>query len=859
MWVNDFHNDRFVRFDRAGRFLDQWPSASERPLGFVVAPDGSLYISDAQYEAPAIVHHGPDGQLLARWPVAGTSRDGTVGGVRGPVDLELAPDGSLVALVYRAEDMIQRFDGATGERLAAWAPEVEGAVLARPQRRGGRCSGHRARAARGRPAHRPLLTGRHVVGGAARTTRPRRSGGCRRRKVWPPTGAGGLLVADAGNDRIQRFDAAGRFMGQYGGLASPADVAVAADSERVVIADTGNDRVLQLDAQGALVRAWGGAGEGHFAAPEGVALGSDGRIFVADTGHDRVQVIEADGRLGPAWGERGGLPGQLDRPRGIAVDAAGDVRVVDAGNHRVQVFAPDGRLRYVLGFHGAGDGQFRSAQGLAVDAAAGTWVTDPLLHRVQRFDWAGRALMGWGFRGWRSSEIGRMEVPSGVAADAAGGIWVADAALDRIQRFDARGRVDRVLGSPIGTGGWRDFLAEGDFDDVRDIVVDPNGELLLIGRWPSGRVQRLAADGSYRGSWSLIGRQDHAMNGPVDFAVGSHGLLHVLEFYNDVQRIAQYDRDGAWSGEWDLAFAGQARSGQIDVGQDGAVYVLLRGDGGASRVQIYRPDGSLQATWRPRSAGYPSHSGIAVAPDGEVFLTRDFAIERYGLDGALLGSFGERGRGPGQFQGECIGCGLQLEIDAAGLLYVGDYGNQRIHRFTREGRFLDAWGPEYRTEIPPWDFPGVFALAPDGRVFTYNTLAGLRVYGAEAPEAWRASFHGNRWLAERPLRVETIEGEGLALTWQEDPTGPWSTPDGFSARFERWLSLPPGPHTLALRATGGGVRLRWGDRLLVDAWEHASVERSVTVEAGVAVGKVVVEYNASKLPAAIDVRFRPAD
>jgi hypothetical protein len=61
-----------------------------------------------------------------------------------------------------------------------------------------------------------------------------------------------LLIAEFGNNRVQRFDTAGRSLGVYGRI---------------------------------------GRGEGELQYPWGVAASND-RIFVLDSGNNRVQVIE---------------------------------------------------------------------------------------------------------------------------------------------------------------------------------------------------------------------------------------------------------------------------------------------------------------------------------------------------------------------------------------------------------------------------------------------------------------------------------------------------------------------------------------------------------------------------------------
>lgn len=834
VWINDFHNRRFKRFTAGGGLIALWPSAAEIPQGFVVAPDGSLFIADAQYESPAILHHAADGRLLGRWPVWPPA-DALLGQGRGARDLDLASDGSLVALVPESnETPLRRYDAATGRQLGAWGERSSGGgpydeVFALAVGPGDRVFVPNA--------WHGWLDRFHLDGSPEGHTEARASQAIGRLRAPAGLAAaadGGFWVADAGNDRIQRFDPEGRFAFQIGApgtgpsdetLASPMDLAEAADG-RVFVADTGNHRVAAFAPDGQILRAWGGADDGVFDAPEGVALDAAGRLFVADTGHDRIQIIEADGRMGPIWGGPGTAPGRLRSPRGLAVDEQGRLHVVDSGNHRVQTFSAAGAIEGILGIHGSVDGQFVDPGDIAPASDGGILVSDAALHRVQRFDPLGRALLGWGFRGWNPARPGRTEAPRGLAPAPGRGTWVADTALDRVQLLDPAGEARLRIGS--GDDRYTDgfptgFVPEGRLDGALAWLAGPGGRLLAVLSYPEYRVVSMTPEGEYLGSMPLQGPADPPLDSAYAWDMGPDGLLHALELTERQARVVQFAEDGHWVGEWTLS-SSIGGYGLLAVAPDRSVYVLHSHSRVAFHdwVQHYDPDGGLLGSWRLPSPA--SHTDIAVAPSGEVYLSEGYAVWRFGPDGDLRGRWGQQGRGEGQFGGECGGCGLRLAIDADNRVYVGDWGNQRIHQFTAEGRFLGAFGPEYRTEIPPWDFPGAFLVLDDGRIVDLSYSMGMRVYGAQPDEAWRATYFGNRWLAERPLAFETTPD--LAFDWGETTPHPGLPRDGFSARFERLLQLPPGQHQLTLRARGG-LRVWIDEDLVLDAWDGPTVDTSV--------------------------------
>ncbi|MDQ6693517.1 MAG: TIGR03663 family protein, partial [Chloroflexota bacterium] len=134
---------------------------------------------------------------------------------------------------------------------------------------------------------------------------------------------GSFYVVDTANYRIQKFDAAGKFLLQFGskgnadGQFNPfADDAlgtgpggIAVDkSGNVYVADTWNHRIEKFDSNGKFLAKWGefinlsdpsaandGSRDSKFFGPRGVAVGPDGNVYVTDTGNKRVVVFTAAG------------------------------------------------------------------------------------------------------------------------------------------------------------------------------------------------------------------------------------------------------------------------------------------------------------------------------------------------------------------------------------------------------------------------------------------------------------------------------------------------------------------------------------------------------------------------------------
>ncbi|MCX5985773.1 MAG: hypothetical protein NTX54_04560 [Chloroflexi bacterium] len=167
---------------------------------------------------------------------------------------------------------------------------------------------------------------------------------------------GNVYVGEYGNNRVQKLAASGDPVASWGatggrGGAGPGEfnwpVGFAIEpSGSLVIADWGNDRIQRISAAGAPMSQWGRKGTlaGEFGNPNGVAIDPSGRIWVTEYSNCRVQVLSPEGRPLAQFSATGMRPGkgvgEFTYPRGIAIDAGGAVFVTEFGNNRIQRFTP---------------------------------------------------------------------------------------------------------------------------------------------------------------------------------------------------------------------------------------------------------------------------------------------------------------------------------------------------------------------------------------------------------------------------------------------------------------------------------------------------------------------------------------
>lgn len=85
-------------------------------------------------------------------------------------------------------------------------------------------------------------------------------------------------------------------------------------------------------------------------------------------------------------------------------------------------------------------------------------------------------------------------------------------------------------------------------------------------------------------------------------------------------------------------------------------------------------------------------SDIIVAPNGDIFVAdghggdSNARIVKFTKEGKFIKAWGRKGSGPGEFDAPHA-----LAFDSRGRLFVGDRGNNRIQIFDQDGMFLDVW------------------------------------------------------------------------------------------------------------------------------------------------------------------------
>jgi len=220
----------------------------------------------------------------------------------------------------------------------------------------------------------------------------------------------------------------------YGGIAFAQDGSF-------FVNDAGNRRIQEFDAKRRFVRSWGGYGSdpGKYSDPVGIAVGPDDNVYVLDDVRGVVEKYDRDGNvLGEIRAFSNTSPG-FNKANALAIDANGNIYVSQIDPNQVAMFDPDGAL--VRTFGDTGPGQFSEQPGFMAIDRAGRLFVGQGPERGDRYGYEvfgpdGAYLGGWGLRG---SGDGEIAFPSSILLDGKGGLIVGDAggngASPRIERF----------------------------------------------------------------------------------------------------------------------------------------------------------------------------------------------------------------------------------------------------------------------------------------------------------------------------------------------------------------------------------------------------------------------------------------
>ncbi len=258
-------------------------------------------------------------------------------------------------------------------------------------------------------------------------------------------GEGNLYIADHGNGRVRRVDAATGIISTAAGGAVP---------QAALVPDIGDG---------------GPADHAFLNEPIDVAVGPQGNLYIVS--NHRIRKIEfASGVISTVAGNGhrnltgdGGPAAEatIAEPEGVTIDGNGNIYIADTGNHRVRkVDAATGLMSTLAGV------------GVFQDRSGGNIIVD---YR--------REGTGAGYEGDGGPAVNaKLRLPTGVAADAEGNLYILDASI-RVRKVDAAtGVISTYFGVETRTTtGEQGKLGvhTGSIGQIISIAINDRGDVFL--------------------------------------------------------------------------------------------------------------------------------------------------------------------------------------------------------------------------------------------------------------------------------------------------------------------------------------------------------------------------------------------
>jgi len=592
---------------------------------------------------------------------------------------------------------------------------------------------------------------------------------------------GNVYVADSGNHAIRKIDSGGAVTTLAGsgtpGFNNATGVAAQFNSPQgvvvdgtgnVYVGDAGNGRIRKITPAGAVTTFAGAGGSGYkdatgaaaiFNSPQSLALDGSGNLYVADSGNNVVRMITQAGVVSTlagassfAFADGPVTTARFNLLHGLAVDGSGNVIVADWGNRRIRRISAS-PFTYTVGGYLVGlgssktvvlqnnlgndltlgsNGVFRFATALATATSYSVTIkTQPAgqtctlaggtggfttgnvftvkINCAAVSTLAGQATGGYTDATGTAAQFRFNPVltvdSTGIAVDASGNVYVADTFNNAIRKITSAGVVTTLAGSTAGLSGFVDATGTAArFFNPRGVAVDGSGNV-YVGDTSNNAVRKITPAGvvsTFAGS-----------------TVGTFGYV------DDVGTAARFrlPRGLAFDGAGNLYVADHDNN-VIRVITPLGVVSTFAGNNGLP--------GNLSGTGT--AARFNGPSGVAVDPSGNVYVADATSstvrkITPAGVVTTLAGS-PQTFTQPGYIDSTGTGAEVSgpggVAVDAAGTVYVADYGTHHIRRINPAGTVTTLAGTgaagyvDDNGAIAQFHLPGGIAVDSSGTLYVVD-------------------------------------------------------------------------------------------------------------------------------------------
>ena len=273
----------------------------------------------------------------------------------------------------------------------------------------------------------------------------------------------------------------------------------------------------------------------------------------------------------------------------------------------------------------------------------------------------------WGTKG---SAPGQFNEPTGITVKD-NEVFVSDSRNHRIQVFDLDGATLRQLGAETLERPMNLTIANDELY-VADFFAD--------------QIKVCSLQGDYLRSIGTSGSGKGELDTPGGMAIATNGDLYIAGFGN--HRVQQLEADGRYVRQWGhtgkAGTFGDKLSYPTDVAlsPEGKLFIA---DGYNDRILAFGSNGEMTHKWGgpfamnifgPFNSWFATVTGISIGPSGHVFVA-DFyndRVQKFTQDGEFLNTFGIKTTGP-----------THTAIASAeandGSVFVADYANHQVQKW----------------------------------------------------------------------------------------------------------------------------------------------------------------------------------
>lgn len=498
---------------------------------------------------------------------------------------------------------------------------------------------------------------------------------------------------------------------------------VVADADGNLFVADGTNHVIKKISTDGTITVLSGAGTSGFADgkgtaakfnyPNGIAIAKNGDLYITDSNNHRIRKVTQDGEVTTiaGTGTSGSLEGaaataQFYNPCGIAIDIYGNIFVADLNNSKIRKISTDLIVSTV------GVGSFNYPSGVAADINGNIYVADQSGQKIKKIAADGTiSIIAGTSAGYLDGNAlsSKFNYPSALTVDAEGNIYVSDLNNHMIRKILSTGLVVTLGGSTSITGSTDGVGTISVFYSPQGLTTDLKGNV-YVADGGSGKIRKLSAY-QMPGLYGIQGSPSAKVDFPVVAAALTNNLvvtgtanLEVSSYVSFSNSLNITPTNGTANFTLSIRTKSTAPVGAIFdtiiVSSLGAEVLRIPVEAYVSPMKsVINFDPIVSTLAGTATSGFQDGKGVdarfntpyglAIDKNDNLFVAdySNHRIRKIAPDGEVTtyAGTGTKGSANGPIATATFNNPQGLVFDAAGNLYVSEYGNNVIRKITPDG------------------------------------------------------------------------------------------------------------------------------------------------------------------------------